>query len=331
MSGSLYTDISLPPVGESLQYTRHDGAVMKLQILPEGSPFDPVKPPVLTYLPQYKPPVTINSSPPASNVVSDVFDNPVIGGKFTVFVLLYGPAAYHAMHKLCLDLIIATVPVGRMDLRIGSNSLCTESVAYVEQLIAQGIVTKHYKHEDNRGKYPVMREMFYDPELPITTNYLIWFDDDSLCDRDKHWMTTLAEAIVANPSKAMFGARYVMHLRPEQIQFYKTRHWFKGKPFRTNHGVPAANGDKAFFATGGCWALSVKAMVACDIPDISLTHNGGDVCIGEQLYQNGFDLHHWNGQKQYVNTSAAERRGLNEPHFGTGSWQALRSRQQGAK
>ena len=158
-----------------------------------------------------------------------------------------------------------------------------ESVAYVEQLVAQGVVTKHYRHENNDMKYPVMREMFYDPALPIDSKFILWFDDDSFCDKDPQWLTRLCECIIANPQAAMFGKKYLLQLRHEQIEFYKTRPWHRGKQLRTVKEVPAANGDKVFFITGGFWALSTAAMRTCMIPDVDLRHNGGDVMAGRAI------------------------------------------------
>ena len=82
------------------------------------------------------------------------------------------------------------------------------------------------------------------------------------------------------------------------------------------NGKPSPNGDKVIFVAGGFWALSTEAMRASNIPDPELGHNGGDVLIGEQLYQNGFDLKAWNGQKQFIHTSSVPRRGLSETHIG---------------
>jgi hypothetical protein len=318
-------------VGELLQYHRGDGSLIKIQVLPGGEIFDNVAPPQITYLrdpnaPTKPPPQLL--VPTATNLAPSVFDDPIIGGKFTVFVLLYGPQAYHPLHRLCLDSLISTVPVGRMDLRIGSNALCTESVAYVDQLIAQGVVTKHYRHDGNDKKGPVMREMFWDDTHPINTRWVLWFDDDSICSRDPMWLSTLSQTIVQGypQNNHMYGAEFSFELSAEQIRYYKSRPWFRDKPLRTLQKQPAANGNKVFFAAGGFWALSLDALRKCDIPDMTLLHNGTDVCIGEQLHQGGFGLQTWNGRKQFVYTSSVPRRGLSEPHFGTPGWRAISNR-----
>jgi len=267
--------------------------------------------------------LTVNQAaapPPRATPTTDheIFDHEAIGGKFTAFVLLYGPNAYHSMHRRCVDSLITSVPPDRLDLRIGSNALCKESVEYVEQLRAAGIVSKHYRHPGNDKKYPVMREMFYDPTHPITTKWLLWFDDDSIADRNRNWLTLLSQQIVTGVEAncQMYGAKFIWTLQNGQAAWIKTRPWYRGRPFRTANGRPAPNGDKILFAAGGFWALSTEAMRACDIPDVELQHNGGDYTCGEQLYQGGYELKAWNGQKQFIHTSSVPRRGLSETHIG---------------
>lgn len=327
MTNSTYVELDLvPTTPDVLQYRDGLNRLIKIYTFPPETtePWDPTPPPKLEYV---RNPSTLTAAPklliPTTVTTNSVFDNPLIGGKFTAFVLLYGPSQFFGLHRRCLDSIIATVPVGRIDLRVISNELCTESVAYVEQLQAQGIVSKHYRNLDNRRKYPAMREAFYDTSHPIKTKFIIWFDDDTVCDKDPSWLNRLADAIIANPQAAMFGAQFYSQLNNIQMVHYRKQPWWKGKPLMTQHGKAVPNGDKATFAAGGFWALSTQAMLACDIPAKDLKHNGGDICIGVQLAQGGYALCPFNGQKQFVNTSAAPRRGITEPHYGTIGFQQL--------
>lgn len=248
----------------------------------------------------------------------DVFDHPAIGGKFTACVLLYGSAKYHQLHKQCLDSLVSTVPPGRLDLRIASNELCDESVRYVESLVDRKLATKHYRHRTNDKKYPVMREMFWDVDHPITTKWILWFDDDSIADRDRLWAQKLSQVIINGEAdnKHMVGDIRIWELKPGQAEFYRSRPWFRGRKFRDKSGKESPNGNKIWFVNGGFWALSTHAMRACNIPDPWLKHNGGDYAIGEQLWQNGFGMSKWNSQKQFIHTSSVPRRGASEKHFG---------------
>lgn len=252
--------------------------------------------------------------------MTNVYDHSAVGGRFTICVLLYGGKEYHDMHKRCLTAIISTVPRDRMDLRIGSNALCPESVAFVEDLVQQGICTKHYRHVQNDLKYPVMREMFHDPARPILTKWVLWFDDDSIADRNPQWLNILAQAIVQHhkaDNAHMFGAKFVWTMSNEVRELIRARPWYTGRPFRQQNGQPSPSGNKIIFCTGGFFAITKDAITRCDIPDVStelgLTHNGGDWIIGEQLYQGGFDTKAFNAQKQFVFTSSVPRRGVTTP------------------
>jgi len=263
-------------------------------------------------------PISEKPGMPNAAVVSqntDVFDHKDVGGKVTIFVLFYGGEEYFDLHRRCLTSIITTVPFERMDLRVGSNALNNRSVEMIENFVKQGVITKHYRHRSNDMKYPVMREMFHDPEHPITTKWVLWFDDDSIADQTPAWLNLLAQHIIQyhrRDNAHMFGAPFVWTLKPGQRQWYEGRAWHKGKPWRAHNGKPSPNGNKILFCTGGFWAITYEAIVKANIPDAELGHNGGDVTIGEQLYQAGFGMKTWNAKKQFVHTSSVGPRGISQ-------------------
>jgi len=249
-----------------------------------------------------------------------IFDHEDIGGKFTVFVLLYGPEKLYDLHQRCLTSLVGTVPAGRVDIRVGSNELNPKSVALIRGLQDQGLITKHYQHRENAFKYPVMREMFFDKAHPIETKWVLWFDDDSICDKTPAWLNILAQAIIQHHRRDhahMFGAPFVWTLQGGQKQWFEQANWWKGKPWRLHNGKPSPNGNKIIFCTGGFWAITHEAIVRCDIPDKRLGHNGGDYTIGEQLYQGGYKMKSFNAKKQFVHTSSVKRRGVTQPMPGT--------------
>ncbi len=245
-----------------------------------------------------------------------VLDHPAVGGKLTFFVLFYGD--FFELHKKCLTSLLATVPGKRMDLRVGSNALCQQSLDMIEGYVSQGVITKHYRHENNDYKYPVMREMFRDPDCPIETKWLVWFDDDSICDVEQDWVNILGTHIAQHHKDRaahMIGATFVWSPTAKQREIFAARPWHTGKPWRNAQGQPSPNGQKIIFAAGGFWAITTEAMLAADIPDLGtgLTHTGGDWQIGEQLYQSGYGLKQFNGKKQFVRTSSVPRRGVTMP------------------
>lgn len=249
-----------------------------------------------------------------------IFDHPDVGGKFTICALFYGPDRFFDLHQRCLNSIISTVPQDRLDLRVGSNELNKKSLAMISGYVEQGIITKHYYHRENVWKYPVMREMFHDPGCPIDSKWVLWFDDDSICDRTPAWINILAQAITQHHRQNnahMFGAPFVWSLKPGQKEWFEGRPWYRGKAWRLHNGKPAPNGNKIIFCTGGFWALTYEAIRHCDIPDAGIGHNGGDITIGEQLYQGGYRMKAFNGKKQFIHTSSVPRRGVTTPMPGT--------------
>lgn len=244
-------------------------------------------------------------------------DHPVVGGKVTIFVLMYGD--YHDLHRRCLDSICNTTPAEKVEIRVATNAVCTATLDYLQTMQNLGRVRLHYYHKENAKKYPVMREMFWDEKNPIETKWLIWFDDDTICDRNPNWLELLCEQIATYYPQGyhMFGAHFFYTLTDNQPQWLKEGTWYRGLPFRDKSGKPdPVNGNRVHFCTGSFWALWREAIYICDIPDRRLGHNGGDWVIGEQLYQNGLRIKNWNASKSIVNWSSVPRRGLSEKHPG---------------
>lgn len=257
--------------------------------------------------------------PPAALPASGrLIDAPEVGGKLTLFVLCYGD--YPDMHRRCLKGIEATTKPEFVDLRVYLNQACRETVDLVTGMHQRGRVNVVYRAAENRRKYPAMREMFRDPAHPITTKWLTWFDDDTMCDVDPLWfdklVTALQQAAARDPNLGMLGSRYFFKMAPKHAEWVKAGGWYAHRPFRDKAGSPAPNGDKIHFGTGSFWTLKTECVDRCDIPDPRITHNGGDIAIGEQLYQQGYNMKHWNGDKKTVLWSSVKRRGLSEAIFG---------------
>ncbi len=252
---------------------------------------------------------------PATVADADPFDDPIIGGRFTVFMLLYGD--YPAMHREALGSLLATIPAGRAEVRVISNDLCTETDHFVHGLMGDGAVARHFVNPDNIGKYPAMRRAFHNADFPIATNYVVWLDDDTICNKAADWMTTLARTIVAEHPRGcrLFGPAYTRVLSPEQIAWVKAAPWYLGVPFCDQRGREVANGNKVRFATGSLWALATAVIQAQDIPDARLAHNGGDYMVGAAVAQGGWKLKEFSDRKSLVNWSAYDRRGRSEPHI----------------
>jgi ADP-heptose:LPS heptosyltransferase len=260
--------------------------------------------------------LTVPHPPPVPPSDTTALLDPIVGGKFTVFSLLYGD--FHTMHVEHIHRLLRTLPRDRFDWRIGSNALCGPTARLISDLQQQGLVRVHYAHKENQRKYPVMREMFHDPVLPIETNYLIWLDDDTICDRNDCWPGALAQVIVENHPKGarLFGPKQLHPLGPGQPHWIEEAPWYSGRDFVGRGGRLTPGGHCIPFVSGSFWALHVPTMRELDVPDSRLSHNGGDYMIGAMVHQGGHGIVDFSGRKEHVCWSKYRRRGLSEPHPG---------------
>jgi ADP-heptose:LPS heptosyltransferase/GT2 family glycosyltransferase len=231
-----------------------------------------------------------------------LMDHPIIGGKITICVLCYGP--YPQLAKTCLSSILATIPPDRIDLRIGLNEAHPDTFAYVKTLP----VTKIYANSLNRYKYPVMRDMFWDEQRPITTNYVVWFDDDTWVVTP-NWINDLCQTIIDNHPRnyRLFGSLMYHDLAMyakngnDPSTWFKSADWYCGRNFRMRGSQKEqSNGSVIDFVTGWCWAIATEAIRKANIPDTRLGHNGGDIVCGEAIHQAGFEIKQWNMGKSLV-------------------------------
>jgi ADP-heptose:LPS heptosyltransferase len=246
-----------------------------------------------------------------------LIDSDQVGKKITFFVLMYGN--YPDMHKRCLEAIKSTTSKENVELRVYCNAVCPETMNLCRKLEAEGVISLIYESSENKFKYPCMRQMFHDPLNPITTKWVVWFDDDTMCDVDKLWFDKLCSTImsseIADPKVGAIGPIYHFALAPKHAKWVKDAKWYKGKMFRNVTNREASNGNRVFFVTGSFWAMKAEAIRTAMIPDERLLNNGGDVCIGEQLWQNGYTMKHWNGDKKTVCWSSSARRGASQSIF----------------
>lgn len=255
-----------------------------------------------------------------------ILDQPLFGGRVTIFVLSHGNQTEFFVR--CINGIISTVPAHRREIRVALNqpSDTLRQVAYeYQQSGAVSVLNMHHDPANKRRKYPAMRTMFYDPERPITTKYLVWFDDDSY-PVDPRWLPKLAEVIVPNHREGarLFGKRCIHDLQiynkpgHNPRQWFEAASWWKGQPLKMKGELDRVgpNGSCIDFVAGWFWAADVAAIKQADIPDATLNHNGGDITIGAQMRQAGFKIKDFNQDKRFVFTPPklqGGRRGYSEP------------------
>jgi ADP-heptose:LPS heptosyltransferase len=325
---SYYEDNTLPPIGEPRGAYPDDDEefetpkLVPLKDLPPVIKLPPVqhKPKLLKQPEPRKEPEKPIVAPPPNAPPPPSFQSaahPIIGGKYTVCVLCYGP--YPELAKRCIGSILDSTPPEMIDLRVACNECSPETLKYLSKLP----ITKTYVHQKNKKKYPVMREMFWDETCPIKTNYVLWFDDDTQIV-DSNWLVRLSDTIVANHphGNRMYGTRLTHDLRAyakgghRPDTWFRQGDWFKGVNFKVRgRQMEAPNGSMIEFAVGYFWALATETIRRGNIPDVRLNHNGGDITIGEQVHQAGGKIKMFNKDKVHVwcpKKEAGGRRGFSE-------------------
>lgn len=235
---------------------------------------------------------------------------------FTVCVLLYGD--FPELAERCLGSIVQQCPRERIDLRIGLNEVSIRTQAVVNNLvISQGWLNGEqdlYVATTNACKYPLMRRMFHDPDNPVTSPYIVWFDDDSYlvegASKQSLWLDRLA---IEMQTTNMAGAVYNQHFGGNQHLWVRDQPWYTGKT--------VAKGQKAVFATGGWWCIESAIIRKYDWPIPALRHRGGDVMLGELLRQQGIKLNNFRdgvaiNADEEGRESKAPRRGFDEKAIG---------------
>ena len=261
------------------------------------------------------PAIEIAEPPPPSLYTRRVplpsmLDHPLIGGRLTAFVLCYGD--YPGLARTCIESILTTTPPGCLDLRVAAAAVSPETTAYLKTKP----ITKIYDAPDNPGKYVLMRRMFRDPELPIKTSYLVWFDDDTKCVT-ANWLEQLCAKIITHHAGGvrLFGWHMLHDLQNyrrdghDPLRWFREASWWRGKPLRvrgTHQEAP--NGTVIDFVPGWFWAMATEMIAKADIPDSRLIHNG-DMTIGEAVHQAGFKLQDFNADKTYIWTPSREQGG----------------------
>lgn len=282
------------------------------------------------------------SAPPPAQGASPVVDKPRVESKngaaiapgelrfnhlkfpITVCVVAFGDHSELAIR--CLDSVYKNLHPGLFRLRLGMNEPTDKArdriLAYLQE---KNNVDRVYAATPQIYKYPMMRRMFHDAENPITTDWVLWLDDDSHIV-DPNFIVSLGskvdETYLRQDEKAprgnhCFGKVYYFHFRGKQIAatrkdgkkgWVEEASWYTGRPYLvdTTKRPPMPKSD---FCTGGYWLASMEAIRACDWPDPRLKHRGGDIMFGAAVHQQGFGVvQMYDG----VRISDAKQRGFNE-------------------
>lgn len=207
----------------------------------------------------------------------------LLSPQVTVCVLLYSD--FPDLAARCLGPRLLELAQAKLiDLRIGLNAVGKNTDRLIRDIWGRGLVHKIYRHAENKNKYPVMREMFYDPATPITTPYVMWFDDDSCLVNSRESATDWLQRVLKEMQTAdQIGAFYTQYLKGNQHLWIQAQPWYTGNPV-------ISAGDKPPFITGGWWTIRTELLKRYNWPIPELNHNGGDQLLSVLLAQQGHRL-----------------------------------------
>lgn len=242
--------------------------------------------------------------------------------RFTVCALFYGD-----FPKLCrrlLDSLYREAWLEQIEVRIGCNACSLETMEVIRGYTGNWVgftgpgrllaSERTWWSEVNIHKYPMMRRMFYD--RPVTTPYVMWFDDDSWIkpSAPDTFFKDIAD-FMENPAPDdgrrpdMIGSIWQMRFGGNQYLWIQDQPWYTGKPV-SKHQI-------ANFATGGWWTVRYSLLEQWNWPDPQVDHNGGDAMLGELIRQQGYKIRNYDrhlaiNADESEKCSSAPRRGTDQ-------------------
>lgn len=139
--------------------------------------------------------------------------------------------------------------------------------------------------EKNLGKPGMMRQLLRKPL--ISTEWTIWFDDDSFPYR-ADWLRCLEVAIEVQPAAVMLGVPATTHVCGRTVEFITEAPWYRNIPLLPSEQPGMA--AKLRFILGGFWAIRTEWLYRLDWPDRRIVHFEDDYMLGEAIRQNGGEI-----------------------------------------
>src|SRR5262249_26796554 len=200
--------------------------------------------------------------------------------------------------RRCLDSVLEHTPAEQIELRLGFNDapaslryakerLFSEGTATESTLLPQQVVRTFASHRGmtvrtwdspvNLYKEPMARLLYHD--VPLDTEYVIWFDDDSFVEAG--WWQALLPALDGKID--YLGQSWWVDYLPGQAEMIQAQPWYRGVPFESRNGVFGVH-----FMTGGFMAVRSERIREANFPDMqgvwrgdTLKQYGGDTLLGE--------------------------------------------------
>ena len=205
---------------------------------------------------------------------------PSVEFPLTICVLCYGRNV--ALARRFLSSLYSNTPPSCFVLRAGLNEVESATYDLFEEYRQRFQNVELYIEYRNRFKSPLMRRMFR--EKPITSNWIVWCDDDTHFIRPD-WLQR------HSPETAMWGWMHVVWTRDESVlNWIRNASWYGDQPFRTGVDLEGVASIEFRFATGAFWALKRSVLNQLDWPDPRLIQAADDFLLGEALRQNGREI-----------------------------------------
>jgi hypothetical protein len=220
----------------------------------------------------------------------------------TICLLTYGD--YVPYFERCFESILRYTPQNQYELRLGFNDAAVSFdyalkrlyTSYVPSTVpptglqrltlrdAAGHTVRLWNSAVNLYKEPMARLMYY--QVPLTTDYTIWFDDDSYVEAG--WWEELVR--VLDRGIDYIGQEWWVGYFPGQTDMIAEQPWYRGVPCAVINGRPGVR-----FMTGGFMAVRTECLRLANFPDTefrwkgdSLKQYGGDTLLGEIANQLGW-------------------------------------------
>jgi tetratricopeptide (TPR) repeat protein len=262
----------------------------------------------------------------------------------TLCLLTYGD--HLPYFRRCLDSVLRYTPLEQVELRLGFNAAPASFDHARERLSPKegttdsawlpgnvwrtsyrtqgGTVVRLWNSPVNLYKEPMARLMYHD--IPLTTEYAIWLDDDSFVE--DHWWQALCPLLDQHID--YIGQSWWVDYQPGQDEMVRAQPWCRGMPFESRDGRVGV-----WFMTGGFVVVRAERLREANFPDTDspwkgdkLKQYGGDTLLGEIARQLGWTqaIHdaHVKVNVDLHGNHPAPRRGGTGRQYGSDIDQAIR-------
>lgn len=159
---------------------------------------------------------------------------------------------------------------------------------------------------------------------PHAGSWAIWLSG-GVRIKSGDWLEQLDATVGAQPPDSRVGLLGVKRRTvltgadaERQARWFQIASWHNGRPMRNKQGQSAPNGNEIHYVAGHFWAANIQAMRSSGFPDERLTNEGISVCLGEQMYQNGWNTKMFDGDNRIIGLAppVAGKRSPMPPWYG---------------